>query len=247
MRRLLDVAGKMFGRRLTPEGMFAAQCFNQWFGRSVVVDDECRPIMLYHGTTKDFDQFTTSPHELGIHFGSLLQASSDRFLQAGQTGARVIPVYLSVINPLRLTDCFGRHADSLPDITSQLVEYDLMSEKDEDKLFELMSNSTEPDSIVIANAYREIERLIKEAGFDGVVYQNACEGDITDYPDSIRKSDLMRAQNDSWIVFCPSQIKSATGNSGRFTPGSASLTDTCALGAPHEAQAASPARERMRA
>ena len=46
-----------------------------------------------------------------------------------------------------------------------------------------------------------IQRTIQEAGHDGVVYRNAFEGG-----------------GDSYIVFKPTQIKSATGNVGTYDP-----------------------------
>ena len=54
--------------------------FWNWFDDSVIIDKLDRPLIMYHGTQYDFDIFKT-----GDHFWN-----------------QVIPVYLSIKNPLRL-------------------------------------------------------------------------------------------------------------------------------------------------
>jgi hypothetical protein len=58
-----------------------------------------------------------------------------------------------------------------------------------------------------------LQRVLMEAGHDGI---------IGTYPDGSRE----------YVAFRPEQIKSATGNSGRFDPSSASLTDAKDVPAP---------------
>jgi hypothetical protein len=61
----IEVDGKVRQRR-NSEGMLihpteeGIRNFWKWFGDSVVVDDEGRPIVLYHGTTYDFYEFKSS-------------------------------------------------------------------------------------------------------------------------------------------------------------------------------------------
>lgn len=83
-------------------------------------------------------------------------------------------------------------------------------------------------------------KAAKSAGKEGVVYLNRYEGmtseviarladeGLLDKLDRMSDADFRRAvpeAEDSYIVFEPDQIKSAIGNSGRFDPFSASLTD----------------------
>lgn len=89
--------------------------------------------------------------------------------------------------------------------------------------------------------YRQVNRvhrevlmpILKEKGYDGVVYKNRYEA---------RREKAM-----SWVAFDAFQIKSALFNSGLFLKDSPSLTDrdaAVALAAAHEAKAAIPKRTR---
>jgi hypothetical protein len=77
--------------------------FRAWFGESKVVDEQGRPLVVYHGTDTlvDFDTFktgVTNDYGSGIYFGTTADIASE---YAGtQMGARIIPVYLSIKNPL---------------------------------------------------------------------------------------------------------------------------------------------------
>lgn len=69
--------------------------FNKWFGNSKVVDENGKPLVVYHGTKADFDTFRPSKDGAlgqGIYF-----ASSEEYAQG--VGKNVMPVYLSIKNP----------------------------------------------------------------------------------------------------------------------------------------------------
>ena len=70
--------------------------FWKWFGNSKVKDTEGNPIVVYHGTDKDFNTFEV--REFGFHFGNKDQAS----LVAGS--GNVMPVYLKLENFLYTID-----------------------------------------------------------------------------------------------------------------------------------------------
>lgn len=121
--------------------------FKKWFSDSKVVDEKGKPLVVYHGTNKDFSVFDNEKSAQGVHWFS----SDKSKIQKGKSGAasskNVMPVYL---NAKKLAGW---------------KEYEKYS-------------------------LGEIEKM----GFDGI------------------KLD------DDYIVFNPSQIKSATGNSGAFNP-----------------------------
>lgn len=84
---------------MTPE-------FKRWFGDSKVVDEQGRPLVVYHGTNADFSEF--DPEAQGSSGqgsgepGFFFEASPDnaaRYTRQGG-GANVMPVYLSLKNPL---------------------------------------------------------------------------------------------------------------------------------------------------
>ncbi|MCX7631681.1 MAG: hypothetical protein N2038_15775, partial [Geminicoccaceae bacterium] len=89
--------------------------FWKWFGDSKVVDDQGRPLVVYHGTTRDFSAFDPNaprtalplpgmfftPHavvaESYASFGKEIR-DDDGFI-IGAEGGNVMPVYLSLQNP----------------------------------------------------------------------------------------------------------------------------------------------------
>lgn len=91
--------------------------FKQWFGKSAVVDDSGAPLVVYHGTTEDFSEFRQGPMGFGIYFtpdpdiariyatGTMQEGSPEETMEitGGPEGAKTIPVYLRMENPLVIT------------------------------------------------------------------------------------------------------------------------------------------------
>ena len=84
--------------------------FNKWFGNSKVVDAKGDPLVVYHGTLRNFAAFDKSAPKgssvpnatdyLGIFFST---SASDAGGYAQQEGANIIPVFLSIKNPLPIS------------------------------------------------------------------------------------------------------------------------------------------------
>ena len=87
----------------------ALRAFWRWFGDSKVVDEQGRPLVVYHGTSARFEAFDnakTGANDRGLwgrghYFSALAEGPSSYALRQGD-GARIIPVYLSVQHPLVL-------------------------------------------------------------------------------------------------------------------------------------------------
>lgn len=174
--------------------------FRKWFGDSQVVNDDGTPMVVYHGTNADFSEFLipNGDADLGAHFGTIEQAT---IRSSGGESINIMPVYLSIGNPLRLED----GGDFFPDeVYRQLDEIGIT-------MGEGRGISVSRDAIIAA-------------GYDGVVYLNRREipdmndpyGDATlgKLDDEVREA-YPDAQ-DSYIAFRPEQIKSAIGNNGNF-------------------------------
>lgn len=174
--------------------------FYKWFGDSRVVDEQGRPLVMYHGTNQDFDTFdkgsigsrfdysfgfhlTNRPEEAGIYADSIDNAASkwnpSRFSKPVKEGAAVMAVYVRAETPL----------DIKTNRISASMEADANKGEIVSRLVEAKRNGAPYDSVII-----ETER--KDEWFGNNI-----------------------------IVFDPSQIKSATGNSGAFDPKSGSLSD----------------------
>jgi hypothetical protein len=203
--------------------------FKTWFADSKMIDAEGKPQVVYHGTIANthedalgFNQFLTKYFELGSHFGTTAQANS--FAISDQGTGRVMPVYLNMKNPLRLQDQGGFDA---MDIAPQLLNMGFIDEKQAEALQEMP----------IDDALVAMQEAIKANGHDGIVYLNRREGmskatlkSLMQIPFSEQNAmsdeafkKVARDASDSYIVFDPSQIKSAVGNNGNFDPNDPSI------------------------
>lgn len=235
-------------------GVMEALEFLAWFGDSKVVDKGGRPMVVYHGTdaSTDFDAFERRPGDVGIHFGTIGQANDrlcyldemrrsgnfkDR-MRKGDPAPRIIPVFLSIRNALRMEDVGAWN----PSRMSTQLGQAFADDKDYHRIDYLKSN-------------REVREFLEARGYDGIVYRNDGEtaggsplrkakGVAWDTfkvrqkalrRSGVRGEDLeseeykqyleaagaeamnrYSSRDDSYIVFRPGQIVSAIGNSGGF-------------------------------
>jgi hypothetical protein len=103
------------GRKSVLEVDTDTSAFKRWFGDSKVVDTDGEPLVVYHGTIGGFNEFsrdragqTTGADnaKLGFFFSDSPQLASVYAKMAALpdgSGSNVMPVYLSIKNPLRLT------------------------------------------------------------------------------------------------------------------------------------------------
>ena len=133
------------------------QEFREYFGDSKVVDENNQPLEVYHGTnvregisefivgpTGDFGRgiyFTTSPKTAGEYAGT-------------QEGAQIVPVYLSLQNPLVAdkTNFYTDVAAALGESRDEFMESAALARKYDDMKLE--------DFVTMR---------LKEAGYDGVI------------------------------------------------------------------------------
>jgi len=184
--------------------------FWKWFGDSKVVDDQGRPMVVYHGSKNGniniFDESLS--RDIGIHF-------SEKDL-SGKFGGNKYAVYLKIINPESIIDIFsvdgsgyGVYSKQVPGAIDTAL--DLLSDQSE-KLYELGKKVERSwvDNKEFVNIkskpykafWKEVLKLANEEGVDGFEYNNRYEGG-----------------GNSYVVFNPNQIKSAIGNNGEFSEG----------------------------
>lgn len=72
--------------------------FKAWFGDSKVVDEQGKPLVVYHGTNADFTAFSGRP--VWFH------ADPSQAFASGD-GANVMPAYVRIENPIRRSGYFG--------------------------------------------------------------------------------------------------------------------------------------------
>jgi hypothetical protein len=167
--------------------------FKRWFGDSKVVDENGEPLVVYHSTQSDFSTFERS-RDIGFHFGTAAQANTRATANRGweseklKDNTSIMPVYLSIKNPVRLKDQGDAWVHQVPN--------DLYN----DGLLSKAAWDTWRDEGNEKNNWKELTpKLIQSLGYDGAVYYNTKE-----------------EYGDSYIAFRPEQIKSAISNSGAF-------------------------------
>lgn len=162
--------------------------FWRWFGSSRVVDDQGRPLVVYHKTDAGEDFSVFRPWS---HVGSLEQAEANAgYGSDGGGGVRVMPLYVRITAPMRVSDV---------GITPSSV----MAETGNQREWSRMETASRQGGM---DGYNErmrsaVNAYLDQQGIDGLVYANEFEG-----------------EGDSWVALRSQQFKSAIGNTGAFSP-----------------------------
>lgn len=171
--------------------------FDRWFGNSQVIDYTGAPLVVWHASPEEFTIFNTNRE--GAHFGTREQAENRlhqiaAYLFSGRGWKKkldklVRPFFLSIQNPLRMPD-IGVWSE-FSNLHASLARQDIITMKEAD---EIWAEWQKTDDL----GWAKLKDILRRKGFDGIVYENELEGN-----------------DDSWIAFEASQIKS-TKNDGSF-------------------------------
>jgi hypothetical protein len=180
--------------------------FKDWFGdwqndpenASKVVDAEGKPLVVYHGT----GDFYNDIFKKGLnYFSSADYATLFAGLPEWGQKPQLLPVYLNIKNPLDITD-LGIKKISAKKFINYLKSKNIkLNEAQEEAL---LSDSPDEPWFYLNRSGMFLVTNIKNAGFDGIVQLERIKG--------------LTGSNKSYITFEPTQIKSATGNKGIFSP-----------------------------
>ena len=204
-----------------------SEAFKRWFGESKVVDGNGNPLTMYHGTRADIKAFDKdrvgerfAGFSIGIHFSSnpkeeSLYADShanlaenfnpkSRFAKDVEPGANVVPVYLKVENPLIIDSGAVLAASYADNNRREIIEKIVASRREaaKDPVAEAAAIDELLADLGITDAPKTKPADPKKP-YDGIIIRSS-------------RGDEFDAQN--VIVFEPTQIKSAIGNSGSFDP-----------------------------
>ena len=194
--------------------------FKKWFGNSKVVDEDGKPLVVYHGTNANVSKFSvTDGGSLGdgIYFTDRPSAAA-KFAERKGDGANVMPVYLRaerVLDADNITaDQVAAIKSAIPKSVEELIALgypeDLAEqsrqfiERDLSKI--QSSQRFEPKALALAvqgGPESVLEKIYDRAGFDA----------ITRMSTGLIGQPAFR----EYLVFRPDQIKSATGNRGTFS------------------------------
>ena len=206
--------------------------FKAWFEGSQAVDENGKPLIMYHGTYDDFTIAKTDfagdeYFKFGFHVGTAEQASQriedlnnpGNFSRIVDKSPNIIPLYVQAKNPLRLDENrTGRWG--VNDIISEIME-----KADQGQLKSIPKKDVD--------AYFNDEFNMDKAL--GVKNQDRLWSDDFAWPDGEKTKALKKYLNklgydsivyknnfegggDSFILLEPTQVKSAVSNNGQFDP-----------------------------
>lgn len=228
--------------------------FKAWFGDSKVVDDDDEPLVVYHGTSTKFDSFNTGTENswseaLGIDtfFFSKDESTASTYAGVSEEGV-VLQTHLKIENPLVIDD---RSVDEWVDAleiavdrlqtyrTNEELEFLQVRDRYENKFWEDLEFGNEEDIPVeereklqkaadkltehqINN--RDLYRNAKRNPFkhDGIIVRDVR--DMTSLEPEGDETGSYNPYTDVYVAFNPTQIKSATDNTGSFDPDNPKIT-----------------------
>lgn len=108
-------------------GQTTSENFKKWFGDSKVVDSNGEPLIVYHGTGKDFDSFKKgnfNNKESGIFFSKSKNYANSIGVEFSSKGSniQVKPVFLSIKNPEIIPEELRDEIEITHDFVSTMLE-----------------------------------------------------------------------------------------------------------------------------
>lgn len=204
--------------------------FKSWFGNSKVVDANGDPLVVYHGTSADFNEFDYGKiGTQGRAEGAGFYFTNNQSVAKGY--GSTMEVYLSIEKPLAY-DAKPFSKPILKNIIKRVAEIE--SERDGMSIGDgFLSNFGDVNYEGLDSVLREATNLIAddETAVDqlsGIVGSgvnpevvNQATKEVTGYDGIIAKGfgNQGDSSNTIYVSFFPNQIKSATKNNGEFDKG----------------------------
>lgn len=172
------------GRRIarTEEGLRA---FYEWFGDSLIVDENGRPLVVYHGTNAEFDVFDKGKIKRGIGFWF----SSNK--ETSKEYGNIKEFYLSVKNPIDVnknrSDFIKLAKEAMPEIPNDVSEHYIISDALGSTAFKEYLQNQGYDAISLGDSYvvfnpNQIKSVDNRGSFsrtdDNIYYQMSYFDDL---------------------------------------------------------------------
>ncbi len=178
--------------------------FKKWFGDSKVVDENGKPLVLYHGGTDSIERFdlakTKEEGTVGRAFYFTPDPQYAGFFAAGATGAKgapiVTPVFIHAENPLNFrTDVTVADLKKLTDVGAINTDFQMEAPITHLDMFRFLSDR---------DGNEKAAKYYWDAGWDALIFYKTTG------------EETIAVRN-------PEQIKSAIGNRGTFDPSSPNI------------------------
>ena len=195
-------------RRFAQATATASDAFKRWFGNSKVVDENGKPLVVYHGSldfkgnifVDDVERRNRAGNVAGYYFAPSAEEASgyalDRKSNQYTEGAQVIPVYLSIKKPYvayesRVSPAMIAQYRKELIAANQHMSDAKVAEWAETKL-KYLTDGRLPSADALNGDGNAMQRILKAGGYDG--FQDGRH----------------------WVAFESTQVKSATGNVGTY-------------------------------
>jgi hypothetical protein len=194
-----------------------ASGFSSWFGRSCVIDEEGDPLVVYHGTSHDISVFQAmggqgKTFDTGAFFSDNPKAAQS---YASAAGGNVMPVYLSMIDPVVIDAC-GANWDAI----GQKAKVFLPARSSGSVRCRSRTVTVKtifkgewdyPDDTTSTD---DLARWARRAGYSGLVIKSVKDRG----PSGVFSDVAIATPSTVYVAFRPEQIKSAIGNRGTYCP-----------------------------
>nr|DAK07309.1 MAG TPA: crystallin beta/gamma motif-containing protein [Bacteriophage sp.] len=178
--------------------------FKRWFGDSLIVDENGRPLVMYHGTVAEFDVFNVKKqgkNDTGFFGRGFYFTPIERLARYYAYNKIVMPVYLKINNPLDLSDIAYEEIHNIGiERLKELGIYTKEAQRFIDNPVEIERNGKKDLATTTLEHYiaenklgKKLSDNAKKKGYDGVIVKGK-----------------------EYVVFEPNQIKSVY-NRGSFS------------------------------
>lgn len=211
---LAAFAAEYFGERVAANGRLARDNFVDRFRDSKVLDDEGRPLVMYHGTNYSdqgdaftyFDVYASNYGLMGQggYFTANPEVASEYTAKGRGDTPTVYPVFLDIRNPLDMDAPADAEAWALA-FPGAKAYHD--GGETNESWYRAAEEMLTDEQLPIAEGAEQMQAGLRAMGFDGITHIGG--GRVT------ANSVAHRV----YIAFEQEQIKSATGNNGNFDSG----------------------------
>lgn len=190
--------------------------FRRWFGDSVIVDRMGNPIKLYHGSGDVFDSFKSSDYGKygpGIYLTAVQDMASRYAMQPRSDNydrrPSVYIVYARLINPLIISESDDGRL-TISTLSGELTPAHQELQRDVEIVQGAVEHLSKASFMARVKALGHDGILVDVSGAlaDPAVAMNMAEQGIS--KEQMRMMEV--------VVYDPRNIKSATGNTGKFNP-----------------------------
>lgn len=184
--------------------------FWKWFGKSRVVDEHGKPLMVFHGSGVKFEEHLTDT--IGRTWFTSDLDYAEQYAYTGKNVGNIMACYLKIENPFdfgfrsSLTEVkFEDMSDRLIHRIMEDFRHGKISKSEAIKIVDILREKEDEYGSKFLRVYEWVnsdnifDKTVKTLGYDGY----------------LSREDL-KADKATFAVFSSNQIKSAIGNNGKF-------------------------------